>query len=194
MRKVVLWDVMGTLVHDPFFVEMPAFFGVTFEAMLADKHPSAWVEFERGQRTERQFLDDFFLDGRLFVHGAFIDAIHTSYAWLPGMEELVTELRDAGCAMHAFSNYPVWYRLIEDRLGLSRFLDWSFVSCRTGLRKPDLAAYRCVLEELGMQTDQLLFVDDREVNCAAAREVGIEAIRFDGVSPLRERLAAHGVL
>ena len=26
--RVILWDVMGTLVHDPFFVEIPQFFGM----------------------------------------------------------------------------------------------------------------------------------------------------------------------
>ena len=31
MRPVLLFDVMGTLVHDPFFAEMPEFFGMSFD-------------------------------------------------------------------------------------------------------------------------------------------------------------------
>lgn len=194
MKSVVLWDVMGTLVYDPFFVEMPAFFGVPFDAMLRAKHPRAWIEFEVGERTEKEFLDDFFLDRRRFDHSAFVAVVASAYAWLPGMEELLRELRDAGCSMHAFSNYPVWYRLIEDQLSLSRYLDWTFVSCKTGLRKPDPAAYQCVIDRLGCQASELLFIDDRASNCDAARNAGIRAVRFECIGSLRRALVDARVL
>jgi len=194
MRSIVLWDVMGTLVHDPFFAEMPEFFGMTFEAMLEAKHPSAWVEFELGECSEEDFLESFFADGRDFDRRGFVSAIRSSYRWVPGLEELLDELRGSGCAMHAFSNYPVWYQLIEERLSLSRFLDWRFVSCITGLRKPDPAAYAHVLSELGAPAERCVFVDDRVRNCEAARQSGIRSILFEGVAPLRASLRDAGVL
>ncbi len=194
MADVLLWDVMGTLVHDPFFVEMPRFFGMSFDSMLEAKHPHAWVEFELGRRSEKEFLDSFFEDGRAFDRDAFIEAVRRSYRWIPGMEELLAELREAGCTMHAFSNYPVWYRLIEDRLKLSRFLDWTFVSCRTGLRKPDPMAYEHVLRELDTPAARVVFIDDRETNCRAARDAGIRSIVFEGAQPLRSSLHRLGAL
>jgi HAD superfamily hydrolase (TIGR01509 family) len=194
MGAIVLWDVMGTLVHDPFYAEMPEFFGMTFEALLEEKHPSAWVEFELGQRSEKDFLNSFFADGRDFNQRAFVSAVRASYRWLPGLEEFLAELRDAGCTMHAFSNYPVWYQLIEERLGLSRFLDWTFVSCITGLRKPDLAAYAHVSNQLGVPAEQCVFVDDRMHNCEAARQSGIRSVLFDGIDSLRRSLRDAGVL
>ncbi|MBW1760126.1 MAG: HAD family phosphatase [Deltaproteobacteria bacterium] len=194
MRSIVLWDVMGTLVHDPFFVEMPEFFGTTFDAMFEAKHPSAWMEFELGQRSEEDFLESFFADGRDFDRRGFVRTVRSSYRWLPGVEELLAELGEAGCTMHAFSNYPVWYRLIEERLKLSRFLDWTFVSCITGLRKPDPAAYTHVLSKLRVPAERCVFVDDRNSNCEAARQCGIRSLRFDGVGPLRASLRDAGVL
>ncbi|MDH3726059.1 MAG: HAD-IA family hydrolase [Myxococcales bacterium] len=194
MARVLLWDVMGTLVHDPFFSEMPEFFGMSFDSMLAAKHPTAWVEFEVDRRTESEFLDDFFADRRDFDRRGFVDVVRTAYRWLPGMEELLAELRGHGFTMHAFSNYPVWYELIEQRLELSRFLDWTFVSCRTGLRKPDPAAYVRVLNELGVPAEQLVLVDDRKRNCQAALQGGIEAVRFEGVDSVRAYLTESGML
>ncbi len=194
MGPVLLWDVMGTLVHDPFFLEMPEFFGMSFDAMLAEKHPRAWVEFEVGRRTEGEFLNDFFADHRDFDHRGFVEAVRAAYRWLPGMEELLEDLRGSGCSMHAFSNYPVWYELIEQRLGVSRFLEWTFVSCRTGLRKPNPDAYLRVIDELGASVEQLVFIDDRESNCQAARQGGIDAVRFEGVDSLRVYLSESGVL
>lgn len=194
MRPVLLFDVMGTLVHDPFFAEMPEFFGMTFEELLAAKHPNAWIEFELGQRDQESFLDDFFADGRSFDHQSFVSAVAAAYRWLPGMEALLRDLTAAGCAMHAFSNYPIWYRLIEERLRLSRYLDWSFVSCRTGVRKPAAEAYALVLHELGASGEHCLFIDDRPSNCEAASAHGIRALRFEGADSLRAVLRQLGVL
>lgn len=50
------------------------------------------------------------------------------YEYLPGMEELLSELSSAGVEMHAMSNYPVWYENIEAKLKLTKFLPWTFVS------------------------------------------------------------------
>lgn len=194
MHTILLWDVMGTLVHDPFFEEMPEFFGLSFEELLAVKHPSAWVEFERGERSEKDFLASFFADSRDFNREAFVSLVRASYRWLPGLEELLEELHGAGCRMHAFSNYPVWYRLIEERLRLSRFLDWTFVSCLTGLRKPDPAAYAQALDALGVAGGSCVFIDDRVGNCEAARDRGIHSVVFEGVEPLRASLREAGVL
>jgi len=193
MRSIVLWDVMGTLVHDPFFVEMPQFFGMTFEDLLEAKHPRAWVEFELGKCTETEFLHRFFDDRRDFDREGFIRAVRASYRWLPGAEALLADLREAGCSMHAFSNYPIWYRMIEERLGLSRFLDWTFVSCETGLRKPDSRCYVAVLRELDVTADQCVFVDDHVRNCEAARQIGIRSVVFEGMDALRTSLRASQV-
>ncbi|TFH30352.1 MAG: HAD family hydrolase, partial [Myxococcales bacterium] len=153
-----------------------------------------WVQFELGELSEDDFLRRFFADGRGFDHAGFVAAVRSSYRWLPGLEDLLVELQAKGFEMHAFSNYPIWYRMIEDRLGVSRFLDWTFVSCMTGLRKPDHAAYAYVLTELGVPADRCVFVDDRASNCEAARHGGIRSVLFEGVAPLRASLRDAGVL
>ena len=45
---------------------MPSFFDMTFEELLAAKHPSAWMDFEKGLISQSQFYDTFFKDGRKF--------------------------------------------------------------------------------------------------------------------------------
>ena len=46
---VILVDVMDTIVYDPFFTDMPRFFGMSFQQLMREKDPKAWVEFERGE-------------------------------------------------------------------------------------------------------------------------------------------------
>lgn len=190
----LLFDVMDTLVREPWFEDAPAFFGMTLEELHAAKHPTAWIAFEEGRLEEREFLDGFFRDGRSFDHAAFLAHMRAGYRWLPGMEDLLAELSAAGVPMDAFSNYPVWYRTIEEDLGLGRFLDWRFVSCRTGLRKPDARVYAYVIATLDVPPAACLFVDDREENIAAARAAGLDALRFTDAQELRGELARRGVL
>jgi FMN hydrolase / 5-amino-6-(5-phospho-D-ribitylamino)uracil phosphatase len=192
--SIVLFDVMGTLVHDPFYEEVPRFFGMTLQELIAVKHPTAWVEFERDEIDEATLEAKFFADGRSFDLEGLKQTMTSAYRPLPGVEALLDELAREGVQMHAFSNYPTWYRLIEDAVGLSRWLRWSFVSCHTGHRKPAAAAYRTVVQRLGRAADDLVFVDDREDNCEGARRAGMHAIRFRDASSLRALLVDLGVL
>lgn len=195
MREpVLLWDVMDTLVRDPFREVMPAFFGMSLDELIRVKHPTAWVEFETGQLDETTFLQRFFADGRDYDAQGFKTRIQISYDWIEGMQPLLAELHERGYEMHVLSNYPVWYRWIEERIRLSRYVAWSFVSCHTGVRKPSVRAYLGAAEHLGVEPGQCLFIDDRTRNVDAAREVGMQAAHFDGsVRRLRAELAARGV-
>lgn len=193
--KSILWDVMDTLVVDPFWRVMPDFFGMTLEQMLREKHPTAWGQFERGELSESAFLCRFFQDGRAYDHQAFKASIRRSYGWIDGVEDVLRALRARGVDMHALSNYPEWYAWIEERLGLSRYVRWSFVSCHTGIRKPDPDAFRRAADGLKRAPEECLFIDDRLNNCEAARATGMAALQFVGdVAQLRRELSLLGLL
>lgn len=190
---ILLFDIMDTVVCDPFRREIPEHFGMDLEALLEAKHPTAWAEFERHDIDESTFCDYFFEGARTVDGVSLRETLREAYRFVDGMEGLLEELDAAGYEMHAFSNYPVWYQIIESELELSRFLDWTFVSWKTGYRKPDDAAYRHVLETLEAPAEACLFVDNRPENCEAAREHGIDAIRFEEPSQLREELGERAI-
>lgn len=190
---VLLLDVMGTLVRDPFFEDMPAFFGLTLKELLAHKHPTAWVEFEHGEIDEAACMAKFFKDARAFDVAAFKAHVARGYRWLPGVEALLADLCARGVEMHALSNYPMWWRLIEERLALSRYVRWTFVSCHTGVRKPQPEAYLGAARALGRPASSLVFVDDREDNVDAARRVGMPGLVFRDADTLRADLTALGI-
>lgn len=180
--EVILWDVMDTLVWDPFFTIVPAFFDLSPEQLLSEKDPQAWNDFEAGRIDETVLFERYFRDRRPVDGPALKARMVDSYRWLEGMEALLADLRRRGVAMHALSNYPPWILELDGRLGLSRYLSLRFVSCRTGQRKPDAAAFLGPLQALGTQPDKCLFIDDRQTNCDAARALGLHTLRFDGRS------------
>jgi HAD superfamily hydrolase (TIGR01509 family) len=194
-KPILLLDVMETLVSEPFFQTVPKFFGMTLEELLLIKHPHSWIDFEHGRIDEATYVRTFFKDGRHVELEEIKAWMKSSYEWLDGVEDLLRELKEKQVPMYALSNYSSWYQLIDEKLGLSRYLDWRFVSCLTGVRKPDPEAYLGAARALGVSPADCIFVDDRRKNVEAAEKVGMRGIlRTENISDLREALIRHGVV
>lgn len=191
---IVLFDVMDTLVVDPVHHELPAFFGLTTQELFARRDPTAWRSFEVNAITERECLQRLFAEQPPFDHEAFKSVVKQAYRWVDGMHDLVRELSAKNVEMHTFSNYSSWYEMIEERLSITRYMPWTFVSFHTRIRKPAPEAYANAIATLNRPASEMLFVDDREVNCAPARAAGMHAHRFTSADELRERLVALNVL
>lgn len=71
--------------------------------------------------------------------------------------------------------------------------DLASVTCssRVGMVKPDPRIYQIALSGLGLPPDEVLYVDDRLDNVAAARRLGMPAVVFTGLADLRPVVDAH---
>jgi HAD superfamily hydrolase (TIGR01509 family) len=185
---------MSTLVSEPFLEDIPRFLGMSLDELRARKSPEAHVAFEKGLIDEGEYARRFFLDDtRLDIDGLKA-TLRASVRLLPGVEEALARAAREGVSMYALSNYSEWYRVIDEATGLSRYIDWAFVSCRTGVRKPDREAYLRPARVLGVAPEACLFVDDREKNVAAARDVGMPALLRTPGLDLEAALVSRGVL
>ena len=98
------------------------------------------------------------------------------------MIDFVRELRAGGIRAALLTNnvrewQPLWRgKLPEVDELFEVIVDSAFV----GLRKPDPAIYTLTLERLGdVAAERCVFVDDIDVNCATARDLGMTAVRFE---------------
>lgn len=71
-----------------------------------------------------------------------------------------------------------WVEPLLAGAGALRHLDPLLISSRTGAVKPEPAAFAQVLAA-GVDPERILFVDDQEVNLAAARERGFQTLLAD---------------
>jgi len=60
------------------------------------------------------------------------------------------------------------------QLGLPGLFEKEYYSHEIGLAKPDQAIYRYVLDENALVPEETLFLDDKDENLEAAREMGIQ--------------------
>ena len=176
--SAIFLDIMETVVTEPFLEVMPRYFNMSASEFLAQKDPRSWIEFEHGHINEAQYFATFFSDRRKIDGKGLKEAMRDAYGWLPGMESLLSSLKESGFPLYALSNYSTWYLMIDDKLQLSRYLNWDFVSCKTGHRKPDQEAYLGPASVLDLKPSQILFIDDRQVNIDGAQHVGLQSHLF----------------
>jgi len=196
-QVVFLFDVMDTLIVDPFWEAVPTFFGMSMEDLLKQKHPSTWLEFEMGKISEEEVFERFLLTRQIDQEEAksFKQLLYDTYKWVHGMDSLLREIHEKGYQIHALSNYPVWYEIIEKRHKLSQYgLNWTFVSCKSGIRKPDPQSYLEACAKLHKRPHECVFIDDNITNVEAASRVGLLAFHFTDAKSLRNQFLLRGYL
>ncbi|CAM8888627.1 unnamed protein product [Rhodiola kirilowii] len=190
---VILFDIMDTVVRDPFYQDVPAFFRMPMKELIECKHPTAWIEFEKGLISEVELARKFFKDERHLDLEGLKNCMINGYSYIEGVEELLRDLKHNDYEIHACTNYPIWYQLIEDKLRVSNYLSWTFCSCVMGKRKPDPEFYVEVLRHLQVEPADCIFIDDRLNNVEAASKLGIVGIQFKNAHLLRHELSSLGL-
>jgi len=102
---------------------------------------------------------------------------------IAGVVELAARLAARGTQVACVSNdIREWNRWRRVRHGLDRDISPWIVSADVGARKPDHRIYQALLRVTETTAQRWTFVDDREPNLDAARELGFRTVRFGGPS------------
>ena len=187
-----LFDVMSTLIYDPFFVDVPRAFQTSLSTFLKNKDRFAWIDFESNRIDEQGFAQRFSPDPTDALR--MREAIFANYRWLDGMKKLLQQLRAQGHSISTLSNYPCWYEELRARMELDSFVDHHFVSYQIEARKPDVQIYAHVLRTLEIDADQAVFIDDRAENVHAAQSLGITSFCFEDAQKLQQQFFQKGYI
>lgn len=90
------------------------------------------------------------------------------------------------------TNESHWHYL-ENNFRVSRHFEERILSFQVHASKPDKKIYEEVLKRSGRLASECLFVDDLEENIQAAKNIGMQGIRFQGIDHLKKELALHGI-
>ena len=185
---MALQDAHGVTMED---------FGVAMRAAAeAGDGEIPLFKLERGEIDEPTFLEVLRdgLEPRLghrpelqrFRH-VFFEALHPNEP----MIELMRECKAAGRRMAMLTNnVQEWEPLWRTMLPVDEIFDLVVDSGWVGYRKPERQIYEITLERLGLPAEACLFVDDMEVNCEAARELGFTAVQYRDAEQARAEVQA----
>jgi putative hydrolase of the HAD superfamily len=95
------------------------------------------------------------------------------------MIEFMRTLRERGYKLAiCTNNVREWEHFWRAKLPVDQIFEVVVDSAFVGTRKPEPQIYQLTLERLGVAPQCALLIDDLELNCDAARELGIETVWF----------------
>lgn len=164
------------------------------------EHPM--FELECGRITEAEFsrriTSELRSQGSLDVDlsnfsQAFFSGLEPNHEMIEFMRELAgTERRMALLTNNVREWEPYWRSMAPVDELFEIVIDSAYVDCR----KPEPEIYHLTLEQLALEPRECLFIDDVEINCNAASELGIEVVHFQtteqAVREIRSALGSPG--
>ena len=202
MTKIstILWDVGGVLLtngwdHKERDVVL-GHFGVD-RAAFESRHAEPNDLWEKNLITTDEYLRrTLFYEPRNFSPGEFFDLVKEQSKVLPDSALRILKRIAASQELELGILNNESRELNDYRIrqfGLHDLVDCFFSSCYLGLRKPNPAIYRLALDVLQRDPQEVIFVDDRPENAAAASELGMHGIRYQGSAQLSAELGRFGI-
>ncbi len=158
--------------------------GKALAAVAAKDGKNPLFELETGRLSEAGFLTGLSeqltrdLGRPVELHGfgqRYMEGLDPN----PRMIEYMRELRGRGYKMAiCTNNVREWERLWRAKLPVDEIFEVVVDSAFVGFRKPEPQIFQITLERLGVEAGQALLIDDLELNCDAAGELGIKTVWF----------------
>ena len=152
-----------------------------FEKNVFGSH--CWGELDRGVMEEAEVLKMLREDNKEHLKEfdyvwSNRDKIVEPFDYAVGMIE---DLKAKGLKVYLLSNYPKELFTLHTECGRFPFIDkvdGKVVSGFVQLVKPDREIYEYLLKEYELKAEECVFIDDRQENVEAAKEIGINGIWF----------------
>ncbi len=162
----------------------PEHFGKALRAITEEDGSNPLFAMERGELSELDFLERLgdglepLVGHRPHLHRfreVFLGALDPNAE----MIALMAELRESGLRMAMLTNnVREWEPLWRAKLPVDEIFETVVDSAFVGARKPEARIYEITVERLGLAPQACLFIDDMELNCEAASELGFRAVHF----------------
>ena len=157
-----------------------------------------WVRMDRGTISDDDALARMCarLPERLHDTAAYlVHRWNDPIVPVPGMADLVRDLKDAGYDLYLLSNAASRQHTYWHDIPGSACFSGTFISADYHLLKPEDAIYQAFFRRFGLQPEECLFIDDSAANIEASENAGMAGIVFHGdAARLRRQLAERGIL
>jgi len=110
------------------------------------------------------------------------------------MYRLVAQLRQQKVQVAILSNVSPYRAKYIRACGLYDLFEPVLLSCEVGLEKPDEKIFLLMLDRIGKEPNQCIFIDDKLRNIRVAKQLGMDTIHFRSPSQLKEELCKREVL
>jgi epoxide hydrolase-like predicted phosphatase len=199
MIKVIIFDIGGVVLYaedslNNVFEDWGVILGLP-EGKSVEFHNKYLDRMLVGKITAKQYFSifkkEFKIKGdvnKLWMKIA-VKNIKLNKELLKLIDKLRSEYR-----VVALSNVTETRGTVDEYFDLYSHFDKVFLSYKLKMVKPSKSVYEYVLKKMKVKPDEILFIDDKEFNLKAARELGIKCIQFNNNAQLKTEFKRIGLL
>ena len=194
MIKNIIFDVGNVLVeYDPDgLMRRLGFDEETLQAVnQAVFQNELWNESDRGVLSPEELLEAFIDNNPVYEKEIrqVIDAVGDTISLMPYTVEWVKGLKERGYHLYILSNYAEYtYEKTSHKMEFLPYMNGVVFSYRCKLIKPEKEIYEYICKTYELKPEESVFLDDREDNVEAARNMGMHGIVFENYAQGSETL------
>ncbi len=184
--KNIVFDLGGVVVArdprkcTPEFVEF-------FSYVQLDPMPQFWCDYDRGavsfEGVKAALAEYRGVDMELCAE--WVERTITMQEEVAPTKQLIERLKTEGYRLYVLSNMAHEYIEFIRTLEVYKNFEGDIISSEEGVVKPEAEIYKRLLDKFELDAAETLFVDDRQINIAAAAELGIGGVHFDANDPAK---------
>lgn len=152
-----------------------------------------WIELDRGTYTFAQAKEAFQAMNPQLAHDVDVvlqDGWFDIMEALPDSVAFLTQLKKDGYKIYFLSNFSgEGFAYVEKKYDFFKLGDGKVISAHIHMVKPESGIYQYLLDEYSLVPEETVFIDDLEVNIAAAEAFGIQTILFTDLDEVKEKFA-----
>jgi HAD superfamily hydrolase (TIGR01509 family) len=174
--KVVILDAMGVIysVGDDVTDLLCPFIKEKGGISDIDKIANLYNVASLGNMTSIEFWQAVGIDPKL--EDEYLQRHKLTDGLIEFLEAINSTDREVWCLSNDLAE---WAKKLRARFKLERYFHGFVISGDVGLRKPDPAIFRFLINKLGVNAHDALFIDDNPKNLNPATEMGFKTILFN---------------
>lgn len=198
MVKVILFDLGGVLFTNgskKFNIAIASRYNLDDDFVKSVSNGEIGSKYRESKITRDEFWKLFLQTLNIHEHPDDLEKEWISYYDLiEGTRDIIFELSKKYKVYYLSDNVKERVDKLDERFGFLKWFVDGIFSHDVGVRKPNPKIYEYAIQKVGVNPDEIVFVDDKESSLIPARQMGITTILFESPKKLRQDLIKLGAL
>lgn len=190
MITTIIFDFAGVVSKRNFFPvvaeNLSKRYGVPRQDMEKNLRTHV-MQYMLGKESTEEFWKKV-CSGFDIPYDGFVEIFSSAYELNPEVIELVQKLKKNYQVFLQSDNFSALSQTLRKDTRLEGLFEKMYFSDEIHLVKEDEASFRHVLQEISKKPKECVFIDDKEVNLIAPKNIGMQTIFFQGIKSLKEEL------
>ena len=170
--KAIILDMYGVIVKQTGDDFVP-YVQQTFPDLSIEEIHTPWFKADIGELTSLEVWEAIGFKGDLEkIEKEYLDTIELS----DGFINFIEKVKDKYKLAIISNDSSRWSKYLRDKFDLNKYFDVISISGDLKIQKPDVRIFLLTTEKLGLNAEDCIYIDDREGNLEAAKNLGMKPV------------------